>query len=55
MANIIINVIYVLIAVALIVYLDLKYFSDNFWKRLIVNILIALVFAAGYMLYIQHL
>jgi hypothetical protein len=55
MANLIINIIYVLIAVALIVFLDLKYFRDNLWKRLIINILIALVFLAFYYLFIGTL
>lgn len=55
MANLIINIIYVLIAVVLIVFLDLKYLRDDFWKRLMVNILIVLVFAAFYYLFLVNL
>lgn len=55
MANLIINIIYVLIAVALIVFLDLKYFRDNLWKRLIINIIIVLVFWAFYYLFLINL
>lgn len=55
MANLIVNMIYVLIAVALIVFLDLKYFRYDFWKRLIVNIIIAIVFAVFYYLFLVNL
>jgi hypothetical protein len=55
MANLIINIIYVLIAVALIVFIDFKYLKDKFWKRLIVTILIVIVFAAFYYLFLVNL
>ncbi len=55
MANLIINIIYVLIAVAVIVFLDFKYFRHNFWKRLIANIIVVLVFAAFYYLFLVNL
>ena len=48
MANLIVNIIYVLIAAALIVFLDFKYLRYEFWKRLIVNIIIVIVFVAFY-------
>ena len=55
MANLIINIIYVIIFAAIIVFLDLKYFRYEFWKRLIVNILIVLVFAVFYYLFLVNL
>ena len=48
MANLIINIIYVLILVALIVFLDFKYLKDKFWERLIVNMLIVILFIGFY-------
>jgi len=55
MANLIINIIYVIIFAAIIVFLDLKYFRYEFWKRLIVNILIVLVAVAIYYLFLVNL
>jgi len=55
MANLIINIIYVIIFAAIIVFLDLKYFRYEFWKRLIVNILIVLVAVAIYYLLLVNL
>lgn len=55
MANLIVNIIYVLIMAAIIVFLDLKYFRYDFWKRLIVNILVVLVAAAFYYLFLVNL
>lgn len=55
MADLIINIIYVLIAVAVIVFLDFKYFQYDFWKRLIANITVVLVFAAFYYLFLVNL
>jgi hypothetical protein len=55
MANLIINIIYVLIAVVLIVFVDFKYLRDKFGERLIVNILIALVFLVFYYLFLFNL
>lgn len=55
MANLMVNVIYVLVAVALIVFLDFKYFKNDFWKRLAVNILIVVVFALFYYLFLVNL
>jgi hypothetical protein len=39
--------------VALIVALDVLFLRDHFWLRLIVNVGIVVVFAAGYLRY-QH-
>ncbi len=55
MANLIVNIIYVLIAVAIIVFLDFKYFRYDFLKRLIANIIVVLVFAAFYYLFLINL
>ncbi len=55
MANLTVNIIYALIAVALIVFLDFKYLRYEFWTRLIVNILIVLVFAVFYYLFLVNL
>lgn len=43
----------VLVMVALIVALDVLFLRDHFWLRLIVNVGIVVVFAAGYLRY-QH-
>jgi hypothetical protein len=55
MANLMVNIIYVLIAVIIVVFLDFKYFRDDFLKRLIVNILVLIVFAAFYYLFLVNL
>lgn len=55
MANLIINIIYVLIGVAVIVFLDFKYLRYDFLKRLIANIIVVLVFAAFYYLFLVNL
>ena len=41
-------VIYILVMVAVIVSLDILFFRDRFWARLILNIGIVLVFGAFY-------
>ena len=55
MANLAVNIIYVLIAIALIVFLDFKYLRYEFWMRLTVNILIVLVFGIFYYLVLVNL
>jgi len=55
MANLAVNIIYVLIAIALIVFLDFKYLRYEFWMRLTVNILIVLVFGIFYYLFLVNL
>jgi hypothetical protein len=55
MANLTINILYVLFAVFIIVFLDYKYFRYNFIKRLIANIIVAIVFAVFYYLFLLNL
>lgn len=55
MANLMVNIIYVLIAVVIIVFLDFKYFRYDFWKRLMANILVVLVFVALYYTFLVNL
>ena len=47
-------VIYVLALIAAIVGVDLLFFRDQFWARLIANIGIVLVFAAFYLRFLRH-
>jgi hypothetical protein len=47
-------VIYILVLIAVIVGVDVLFFRDQFWARLIVNIGIVLVFAAFYLRFIRH-
>jgi len=55
MANLIVNILYVILFVAIIVFLDFKYFRNEFFKRLIVNILIVLVAVAFYYSFLVNL
>lgn len=55
MANLIVNIVYVLLFVAIIVFLDFKYLRFEFWKRLIVNILVVLVALTLYYLFLVNL
>jgi hypothetical protein len=55
MANLIVNIIYVILALIFVVLLDFKYFRHNFKKMLIVNIIIFLVLAAFYYLFLSNL
>lgn len=55
MANIIVNIVFVLLFVALIVFVDVKYLSDNFLKRLIANVVIVLVALIIYFLFLINL
>jgi len=55
MANLIVNILYVILFVAIVVFLDFKYFRYEFWKRLIVNILIVLLAVAFYYLFLINL
>lgn len=54
-ANLLVNVVYVLIYVAIIVFLDVKYLRNDFLKRLIVNVLIVVVAVALYYLFLVNL
>jgi hypothetical protein len=47
-------VIYVMAMIALIVGVDVAFFRNRFWERLMVNIGIVLVFAAFYFRYPRH-
>jgi hypothetical protein len=47
-------VIYIVVLIAVIVGVDLLFFRDHFWARLIANIGIVLVFAAFYLRFLRH-
>ena len=47
-------VIYVLALIAVIVGVDLLFFRDQFWARLLANIGIVLVFVAFYLRFLRH-
>ena len=47
-------VLYVLVLIAVIVSVDLLFFRDRFWERLMVNIGIVLVFAAFYLRFLKN-
>ena len=46
--------IYVLALVAVVVGVDVLFFRNRFWERLIVNVGIVLVFAAFYLRFLKH-
>ncbi len=48
-------VFYILVMIAVIVSVDLLFFKNRFWERLIVNIGIVLVFAAFYLRFLKNL
>jgi hypothetical protein len=47
-------VLYVLALVAVVVGVDILFFRNRFWERLMVNIGIVLVFAAFYLRFLKH-
>jgi hypothetical protein len=47
-------VLYVLVLVAVVVGVDVLFFRNRFWERLIVNVGIALVFAAFYLRFLKR-
>lgn len=49
-----ITALYVVLMAALIVAVDLLFFKDRFWPRLIVNVGIVLVLAAFYFRFLKH-
>ncbi len=55
MANLIINIFYVLLALIIVVFLDFRYFKNDFQKILTTNILIFIVFAAVYYIFLSNL
>ncbi len=46
-------VLYILALIAVVVSVDLLFFKNRFWERLMVNIGIVLVFAAFYMRFLK--
>ena len=47
-------VLFALIMIAVVVNVDLLFFRNRFWERLIVNIGIVLVFAAFYLRFLKN-
>jgi hypothetical protein len=47
-------VLYVLAMVAVVVGVDVLFFRNHFWARLMVNVGIVLVFAAFYFRFLKH-
>ena len=48
------EVLYIVVMIAVIVSVDLLFFKNRFWERLIVNIGIVLVFAAFYLRFLKN-
>ena len=46
---------YLVVMIAVVVGVDLLFFKNRFWERLIVNIGIVLVFAAFYLRFLKNL
>ena len=46
-------VLYVVVLIAVVVSVDLLFFKNRFWERLMVNIGIVLVFAAFYLRFLK--
>ena len=47
-------VLYIVVLIAIVVSVDLLFFKNRFWERLMVNIGIVLVFAAFYLRFLKH-
>jgi len=47
-------VLYILVLIGVVVSVDLLFFKNRFWERLIVNIGIVLVFAAFYLRFLKN-
>ena len=47
-------VLHIVVLIAVVVSVDLLFFKDRFWERLIVNIGIVLVFAAFYFRFLKN-
>jgi len=47
-------VLYILLLIAVVVSVDLFFFKNRFWERLIVNIGIVMVFAAFYLRFLKN-
>ena len=48
------SALYAVVMIAVIVGIDVAFFRNRFWERLIANIGIVLVFAAFYMRFLRH-
>ena len=55
MANLMINIIYVILFAIIIIFVDFKFLKNDFWKRLIGNILIVIVAVTVYYLFLVNL
>ena len=44
----------VVVMVAVVISVDLLFFKNRFWERLIANIVIVLVFAVFYLRFLKH-
>ncbi len=47
-------VLYIVVLIAVVVSVDLLFFKNRFWERLIVNIGIVLAFAAFYLRFLKN-
>jgi Mn2+/Fe2+ NRAMP family transporter len=47
-------VLYIVVLIAVVVSVDLLFFKNRFWERLMVNIGIVLVFAAFYLRFLKN-
>jgi len=47
-------VLYIVVLIAVVVSVDLLFFKNRFWERLIANIGIVLVFAAFYLRFLKN-
>jgi hypothetical protein len=45
---------YIVVLIAVVVSVDLLFFKNHFWERLIVNVGIVLVFAAFYLRFLKN-
>jgi len=48
------DVLYIVVLIAVVVSVDLLFFKNRFWERLIANIGIVLVFTAFYFRFLKH-
>jgi hypothetical protein len=48
------DVLYIVVLIAVVVSIDLLFFKNRFWERLLVNIGIVLVFTAFYLRFLKH-
>ena len=47
-------VLYVLVLIAVVVSVDLSFFRNRFWERLMVNVGIVLIFSAFYLRFLKN-